>query len=79
MAGVPFATCALVGTIPQLAMTDLFTMQGLLDDFCTQFQDLHTCMENIMQTRQNTFVVHCYNREKAQLLLTRGLTLFVPT
>ena len=74
MAQVPFAARALVGTIPPLAMIDPVTITSLLDDFCSQFEDLPTRVENLMQTGHNTFIVHCYTRDHAEWLAISGLT-----
>ena len=74
MAQVPFAARALVGTIPPLAMEDPVTITSLLDDFCSQFEDLPTRVENLMQTGHNTFIVHCYTRDHAEWLAVSGLT-----
>ena len=74
MEQVPFAARALVGTIPPLALVDPVTISSLVDDFCTQFVDLPTRIENIMQTGHNTFIVHCYTRDHAEWLSVSGLT-----
>ena len=74
MAQVPFAARALVGTIPPPAMVDPVTITSLLDDFCSQFEDLPTRVENLMQTGHNTFIVHCYTRVHAEELAVSGLT-----
>ena len=74
IAQVPFAARALVGMIPPLAMVEPVTIHGLLDDFCAQFADLSTHLENIMQTGHNTFIVHCYSRKHTEWLSASGLT-----
>lgn len=74
MVGVPYAARALVGTLPALAMVEPVTMEALLADLGSQIDDLHVQVENIMQTGRNTFLLHCFDRAKAQDLSVSGVT-----
>ena len=78
MAAVPFATQALVGTIPDLVMATVgahpVTLKEMIENFLGQLSEAKDMIKNVMQSGASTFVLHCSTSRHAEALLHTGLT-----